>query len=205
MLKLRNVSKPALGLICTALVIAGCSGSDNLTNSDTDQSAGGQGTFTPESVVALNLTDTAIVMTGTKTSGGIVTRTSSDFDFPEITSAGTQINMDIPAGPAPDFAARQTISTGTGATLGFGDMVTLKYDMFRWSDGVLMDSSEQYAEALTVPAGDSDSYPIPDYLAKSLLGRSVGDMIQVVLPTGTEDLPTYLSNEDAYVLVVELL
>ena len=46
---------------------------------------------------------------------------------------------------------------------------------------------------------------MPEYLAKSLLGRSLGDTLQVVLPVGTEDLPDYLDPEDAYVLLVELL
>jgi len=46
---------------------------------------------------------------------------------------------------------------------------------------------------------------VPEYLTKSLLGRQIGDTLQLVFKQDMEDLPDYLDKSDAYVLVVSLL
>ena len=62
-----------------------------------------------------------------------------------------------------------------------------------------------FEEIITVDAGVADGFPaIPEYLASSLYGRKRGDIIQVILPVGTNDIPADLDTTDAHVLVVEL-
>lgn len=153
----------------------------------------------------IDVTDASIVSQATKAPSGIVARSGRGFSFPSVVMQGSGMSMTIPGGPLPKFPARRTIVNGTGETIEFGDAVTLKYDMFAWSDGALVESSELFEEAHTVQGGVSDAFPIPEYLAKSLLGRKLGDTVQVVLPVGTVDLPAYLDQNDAYVLLVELL
>lgn len=187
-------------LLSVAVVVGGCSSEVSVSP---DQQ--GVDTFVPETQAAVDVSDASIVASAVKVSGGNITRTADDFTFPEITTENGSVSMSIPGGPLPTFAARRTISSGGGQTIGYGDSVILKYDMFAWSDGTLVESSSLFDEAHTVKAGVSDEFPIPEYLANSLLGRSLGDTVQVVLPVGTEDLPSYLDNQDAYVLLVELM
>ena len=153
----------------------------------------------------VDVSEASIIAAATKTSGGEVTTTGSDYSLPAVTNTNGTFSMSIPNGPAPAIPARRKVASGDGATLNFGDPVVLKYDMFSWNTGALVDSSAQYDEAYTVKSGVSDELPIPDYLAKSLTGRALGDTIQVVLPVGTEDLPSELDKDDAYVLIVTLL
>lgn len=195
--KRKSVSLSA-GLVVLSVLVTSCGGGSGGT------------TISPDETVAMventiDVSDASIVSAASKISGGTFRRSGSDFSFPEISSLNGSLSMTIPAGPLPAFPARRTVSAGTGQVIEFGDPVTLKYDMFAWSDGELVESSSLFEEAHVVQGGVSDDFPIPEYLAKSLLGRSIGDTIQVVLPVGTEDLPAYLDPEDAYVLLVELL
>ncbi len=187
-------------LISVAVVMSGCGGEVSVSPDE-----GSVNTVAPITQTAVDVSDASIVASAVKVSGGNITRSGGDFSFPEISNDSGSVSMTIPAGPLPTFAARRTVSTGGGQTIGYGDSVILKYDMFAWSNGELVDSSSLFDEAHTVKAGVSDEYPIPEYLASSLLGRSLGDTVQVVLPVGTEDLPPYLDNSDAYVLLVELM
>lgn len=154
---------------------------------------------------SIDVSDASIITQASKASVVVTARTGRGFSFPSVTMQNGEMSMIIPGGPLPKFPARRTVVNGTGQTIEFGDAVTLKYDMFAWSDGALVESSSLFEEAHTVKGGVSDDFPIPEYLAKSLLGRKLGDTVQVVLPVGTADLPAYLDPSDAYVLVVELL
>ncbi len=128
---------------------------------------------------------------------------SNDFRFPTVTQSANQIRVDIPEGALPEFSARRTINNGTGTTLEFGDPVVLKYEMYSWSTGEMVETSADLEEAFTVRAGVADG--VPEFLAESLLGRNIGDRVEIVFKAGLEDLPTYLDNSDAYVLVVDLI
>lgn len=179
--------------IAVALLLSSCDG------------GGSSSGLEPEVLNTIDVSQASLVSDATKITGGATTSDISEFTFPETTDENGAISMTIPSSPAPEFAARRTITAGNGAAIGFGDSVVLKYDMFSWTGGELVESSSQFLEAHTVEAGISDDYPMPEYLANSLLGRSLGETVQVVLPVGTEDLPDYLDPTDAYVLVVELL
>lgn len=189
------------GLLAMSVIIAACGGgsSGSLTNT------------TPQTNINLpvenpiDVSAASLVAAATKVTGGTSTASSADFSFPEVTELNGGLTMTIPNGPAPTFPARRTVASGSGQPVTFGDSVILKYDMFSWNSGQLVESSTEFDEAHIVQGGVSDTFPIPEYLAKSLLGRSLGDTVQVVLPVGTEDLPEYLDPNDAYVLLVEML
>ena len=193
----------ALGasLLSVAVLMSGCSSESGGVSID----PAAVETFTPVTQSPVDVSDASIVASAVKVSGGNITRSGGDFSFPEINDTNGALSMTIPGGPLPTFAARRTVSSGGGQTIGYGDAVILKYDMFAWSSGELVESSSLFEEAHTVKAGVADDFPIPEYLANSLLGRSLGDTVQVVLPVGTEDLPTYLNADDAYVILVELM
>lgn len=182
-------------VVAISVLIAGCGGG----------SSSGASASAAATEEAIDVSDASIVGEASKTNGGIVARSGNAFSFPEISDQGGTLSMKIPGGPLPSFPARRTVVSGGGQTIGFGDSVILKYDMFAWSNGELVESTSQFGEAITVRGGISDGSMIPEYLANSLLGRSIGDTVQVVLPVGTEDLPSYLDDTDAYVLVVELM
>ena len=124
---------------------------------------------------------------------------SNDFAFPNIEQSG----IATPSGAAPEFSARRTLSKGAGNPIEFGDPVVLNYNMYSWSTGELVDTTDTLDEPLTVRAGVSAG--VPEYLSKSLLGRQVGDTLQLVFKSGMVDLPEYLDSGDAYVLVVNVL
>ena len=151
----------------------------NTATNTTDQTGGQNGT-----------TDTAVIV-------------ANDFTFPEIAEANGAINVSIPAGPKPEFSARRVLSNGTGNTIAFGDPVVLKYNMYSWSSGAMVESTDNLDEPITVRAGVTDG--IPEYLSKSLLGRNIGDKLQIVFESGMHDLPEYLDQTDAYVVVVDLI
>jgi hypothetical protein len=160
---------------------------------------------TPAGPSTIDVTNASLVTEATKAAAGITARSGAGFSFPDITMQGDNVSMTIPGGSLPRFPARRTVSDGPGQIIGFGDPVTLKYDMFAWSTGELVESSNLFDEAITVRGGVTDEFPIPEYLSKSLVGRKLGDTIQVVFPVGIPDLPAYLDANDAYVLLVELL
>ena len=187
----------AAAAIASALWLTGCGGN----------STGGsiEPINQPLVQTPVDVSQASIIASATKNTGGEINNTGTDYRLPVVMNDNGSMSMVIPAGPAPQIPARRTVASVGGTTLNFGDPVVLKYDMFSWNNGTLVDSSAQYDEAYTVRSGVSDELPIPEYLAKSLLGRSLGDTIQVVLPVGTQDLPSELDSEDAYVLIVTLL
>ena len=75
--------------------------------------------------------------------------------------------------------------------------------MYSWSTGELVESTDSFDEPVTLRAGVNEG--VPEYLSNSLLGRNVGDRLQLVFETGMEDLPGYLDSADAYVLIVDLI
>ncbi len=136
-------------------------------------------------------------------SGGSTEIISNDFSFPTVGEANGVVSVAIPNGPMPAFPARRMLSAGAGNAIEFGDPVVVKYNMYSWATGELVESTDNFDEPVTIRAGLSQG--IPDYLSNSLLGRNVGDRLQVVFQAGMEDLPEYLDNTDAYVLVLDLI
>ena len=128
---------------------------------------------------------------------------ANDFSFPEIAEANGTMSVLIPPGQKPTFSARRTLTNGGGNTIVFGDPVVLKYNMYRWSDGEMVESTDQFDEPITIRAGVTEG--IPAYLTNSLLGRKIGDRLEIVFEAGMDDLPEYLDGSDAYVLVVDLI
>lgn len=127
----------------------------------------------------------------------------NDFTFPAITETNGSVVVAVPEGPLPTFSARRTLSNGTGSVVSFGDPVVVRYSMYSWSSGELVETTDAFDEPITVQAGVTEG--IPDYLSKSLLGRNIGDQLQLVFEAGMSDLPEYLDNSDAYILVVNLI
>lgn len=128
---------------------------------------------------------------------------ANDFSFPAVTETNGTVNVEVPTGPLPTFSARRTLSKGSGSAIGFGDPVVVRYSMYSWSSGQLVETTDSLDEPVTIQAGVTEG--VPDYLSKSLLGRNVGDKIQLVFKSELEDLPSYLDNSDAYILVIELI
>ena len=128
---------------------------------------------------------------------------ANDFTFPTVTDTNGVVNVEIPQSPLPTFSARRTLSSGTGSVVQFGDPVVLRYSMYNWSMGELVETTDAFDEPVAIQAGVTEG--VPDYLSKSLLGRNIGDRIQVIFEPGMEDLPDYLDPANAYVLVVDLL
>lgn len=124
------------------------------------------------------------------------------FVFPEVAAANGALTA-IPTGPVPEFSARRTVQAGSGSVVGYGDPVVLSYNMYSWTTGELVESTSSFDEPVTVRAGVADG--IPDYLSNSLLGRNIGDKIQIIFEPGMEDLPEYLDPTDAYVVVLDLI
>lgn len=125
------------------------------------------------------------------------------FSFPDIASFTDTPSLEIPAGPIPSFSARRTITKGAGALIQFGDPVVLRYNLYSWRSGERIESSDELEEGVTVRAGVAEG--VPRALAGALPGHRLGDTLQVVFEAGMDDLPEYLDNSDAYVIVVELL
>lgn len=180
-----------VGALLVSMAVVGCGGSSG-------------GSSSQPTVAAVDVTGASIVTSATKTFGG-TEQSDGGFKFPEITTMNGEVHMAIPAGSTPKFAARRTVEAGNGQTVSFGDPVILKYDMFKWSTGELVESSSEFDESHTILAGNPDNFPIPSYLAESFLGRKNGDKVQIVLPAGTDDLPLYLDQTDAYIVLVEVL
>jgi len=128
---------------------------------------------------------------------------SGSFAFPQFSDDSGSVSVNIPEGPTPEFSARRKVSNGGGSAVGFGDPVVLRYSMFAWSTGEMIESSDDFDEPVTLRAGIAEG--APEYLSKSLLGRNIGDKLEIVFEQGMDDLPSYLSKDDAYVLLVELM
>ena len=138
----------------------------------------------------------------TSSTGGSSTIISNDFTFPSIAEANGMLS-EVPSGPMPAFPARRTLSTGSGSVVEFGDPVVLSYNMYSWTTGELVETTADFESPITVQAGVTQG--IPDYLSKSLLGRNIGDKMQIIFHPGMEDLPSYLDSGDAYVVVLDLI
>lgn len=128
---------------------------------------------------------------------------SSDFTFPSVNETDGTFGISAPQGNTPSFSARRTLEAGSGNTIEFNDPVVLRYEMFSWSTGELVESSNDLDEPITVRAGTSEG--TPEYLSHSLLGRKIGEKMQIIFEAGTDDLPEHLDPSDAYVVVLELI
>ena len=138
---------------------------------------------------------------GDATSSGAIV--NSDFAFPAVSEANGSFEISSPLGDAPTFSARRTLEAGSGNTIEFGDPVVLRYEMFSWSTGEMVESTDDFDEPVTIRAGITEG--VPEHLSHSLLGRKIGEKIQIIFEEGMEDLPGYLDSDDAYVLVIELI
>ena len=67
----------------------------------------------------------------------------------------------------------------------------------------MVESTDNFDEALAISAGAAQG--VPEYLSNSVLGRKVGDRLQVIFNAEMEDLPEYLDSNDAYVLVLDII
>lgn len=135
--------------------------------------------------------------------GGTRTISSVDFSFPQVTEVADGFEVTIPDGPLPEFSAVTELSAGTGNAIGYGDPVVLKYSMYSWSTGELVESTDDFDEALTIIAGATDG--VPEFLSDSITSRNIGDRLELVFEAGMSDLPVYLDNTDAYVMVLDLM
>lgn len=81
--------------------------------------------------------------------------------------------------------------------------MVLKYKMYSWSIGEMIESTDNLDEPITVRAGVTEG--IPEYLSKSLPGRNIGDKFQIVFESGMDDLPDFFDQSDAYIVVVDLI
>ena len=115
-------------------------------------------------------------------------------------SVGT---VTVPGGDLPVFSARRTLSAGTGDVVAFGDPVQLKYSMYSWTSGALVESTNDFDEAIIINAGVTEG--VPAFLSSTVLGRNKGETVQIVYEAGMDDLPAYLDQEDAYVMVLQVL
>lgn len=187
---------PRIAVLAFSLAIAAC---------DSGGSGAAGSSVQPVVTTPIDVSKAALVSSGTKTTGGVIDDSGINFTMPTVETHAGALSLSIPADPTPEFESRAVVSEGSGEVINFGQAVTLKYDLFRWSDGAIVDSSAMYEFAHTAEAGNTQSSALPDYVSSSLLGRSLGDIMQIVLPRGTADLPQNLDSEDAYVLLVELL
>lgn len=138
------------------------------------------------------------------------TTSTNDFSFPDVMNKKADGNADwvlvIKDEPIPNQSSRRELISGTGVAVKMGDAVTIRYDMFSWSTGELVDSTQNLEQKnLTVTAGDlATGNPVPIELNNALLNRKEGTRLQVIFPRLMRDLPPYLNRFDAYVLIVDI-
>ena len=78
---------------------------------------------------------------------------NSDFSFPDVTEVDDRFAISRPEGDTPTFSARRTLEAGSGNTIEFSNPVVLRYDMFSWNTGELVESTDDLDEPLTIRAG----------------------------------------------------
>lgn len=188
----------ASAALLSTLVLAACGGSGGGT-------VPGGGVEQPFQQTEVDVPASGLVRTVIKNSGGANANMDAMYDLPGLEGNVGSMTMTIPANPAPIFGSRRTQSAVGGQVITMGDPVILNYDMFAWSDGRLIDTSILQTEALSVRAGTTEGV-VPQAVTDALLGRSIGDVVQVVIPGSDTDLPPAMqSNDEAYVVVMELM
>lgn len=190
---------------------------DNPSNSGNDNSASGNNPADGNTPDLINLNDATPVegslVGNVLKQGDIVvadgkTSSTNDFSFPDLVSnpsTGEDVLV-ISNELLPEQASQRELTKGTGAAARMGDIVTIRYDMFSWSTGELVDSSHRLEEqSLKVTLGDLVSgNPVPMELNNALLNRTEGTRLQVVFPRLMPDLPDTFNRYDAYVLMVDI-
>lgn len=131
------------------------------------------------------------------------TLVANEYELPQVVVEDGGTRLDERVGAKPTFPARRVVSEGNGNTIEFGDPVVLRYNLYSWTTGELVETTDSFDEPLTIRAGVAEG--VPQFLSDSLLGRKVGAIIQVVFESGMSDLPSYLDASDSYVVVVELI
>lgn len=190
--------------LLSTLVLTACGGSGGGSVA-VDGGNGGSGVEQPFQQTEIDVPVSGLVRTVVKNSGGENAAMDAMYDLPGLVGNVGSMTMTIPANPAPSVSARRTQSAIGGQAIAMGDPVILNYDMFAWSDGSLIDTSSLQTEAVSVKAGSALS-GVPQAVTNALLGRSIGDVVQVVIPGSDTDLPPALrGNDEAYVVVMELM
>ena len=126
---------------------------------------------------------------------------TDDFRFPSLVNTGTGLEMTIPAGDLPSRSARRYVLQGSGQLVGLGDTIELEYEIYSWNTGVLIGSSNEYAINLSVELGKNNI--LPPYVEQSLLGRTTGSQIQVIVESG-EFVPEAIDVHDVYIYVLKI-
>ena len=129
-----------------------------------------------------------------------------DYDFPAIhVSENGEVSMQIPDAALPSRSSKRALFMGQGPRVKDGHLVALRYDVFRWSTGELVESHWPGGEeGLGYVVGGDNPAALPAYLEKALLGRPLGSRVQVILRQGTEDLPDSFDPLDAYVVMIDI-
>ena len=203
-----NVKTAGALLAATGLlaVVSGCADSGEATGSSSSTPIAAVTPIAQAPTASTPVATTPVATTPVTTTPAEPVNTTlvaNDFSFPAVTEANGTVNVETPTGPLPTFSARRTLSKGTGSPIGFGDPVVLRYSMYSWTSGQLVENTDSFDEHITIEAGVTEG--VPDYLTKSVLGRNLGDKIQVVFEPEMEDLPSYLDSSDAYILVIDLI
>ncbi|MFK7896536.1 MAG: hypothetical protein AB8G23_11910 [Myxococcota bacterium] len=129
-----------------------------------------------------------------------------DYDFPSVEVSETgEVSMQIPDAPLPSRSSKRALNQGDGAQIKEGDLVALRYDVYRWSTGELVESHwEGGEEGIGYVIDGDNSSMLPSYLENALRGRTLGSRVQVILRQGTEDLPPTFDPLDAYVVIIDI-
>lgn len=188
-------------IVLSSLIIIGCDGKQNQSSDATDENQN-------LTVTVINV-DQATLVASVKKLGSTNAATESSpvtevYDFPETSGQKGSYEMTIPAGDLPGFSTRRTIEEGAGAAVGYGDTIGIKYDMFSWATGELVETTSQQLNGNT-QLELTENGAVPSFLKDSIVGRNVGDVVQVVFEKNLTDLPDYMNNNDAYILIVELV
>jgi hypothetical protein len=91
---------------------------------------------------------------------------SNNFTFPDASEIDGDVQITIPSGPAPEFSAQRLLKSGQGNLVGFGDPVVLKYKMYSWSSGELVEDSDTLEDPVIIRAGLIGG--VPQYLSTSV-------------------------------------
>lgn len=199
-------------------VVSGCNNEANDIPVDTDDSVQQESGSGDENSDGGNLNlDEATDVTGSLVGavlkqGDIVTpdgisQTGNDFSFPDLLNKGDgSWVMVIKDEPIPNKPSRRELVTGEGEVAELGDTVAIRYDMFSWSTGELVDSTRNSdAQSLDVVIGDLVSgNMVPAELNNALLNRTQGTRLQVIFPQLMPDLPQQYNAFDAYILIVDI-
>lgn len=141
---------------------------------------------------------------------------------PVITPTGNYTYIvKIPDLPKPSESSVQRLpnSSPSGRPSAAGDVVVIHFQMHSWTTGEVVDSTRLHrnGEPMAIEAGYDEMVElrkkrlpvtdllVPKFLFDSVVNVRAGQQLQVTFKSGMLDLPEYLDEEDAYLLVVDVL